>query len=115
VKIKYSAVVDGHFYTKTLATDEQAECHLFWQMRKVYTCLYGVSFHRDNPTTCGEQCGRGGDKGPYEDEEILKIVVIQKRTNIHPAAWTEELDHEGSDLDNEDLMIPNPFETSNWS
>jgi hypothetical protein len=60
--------------------------------------------------------------GEYSEPNVLhmsdlKIVVIRKQTNLDPAIWKGQFEHDGSDPEepaNKGLMIPNPFEERNW-
>jgi BTB/POZ domain-containing protein KCTD9 len=64
----------------TLAT-EDIECHPFQKTEKVYICPRQICQHRGNPHACGKMCAkaRGDDGAEFEDEVVLKALVVRKR------------------------------------
>lgn len=65
---------------KTYDSNVQLEYYPTRKMEKVYVCPRGIYVHRGNPSACGRQCQRArGDEDVFEDEEVLKTVVIKKK------------------------------------
>jgi BTB/POZ domain-containing protein KCTD9 len=64
----------------TLAT-EDVECHPFQKTKKVYICPRQIWTHRGNPRACGKMCAkaRGDDEAEFEDEIVVKTLVVRKR------------------------------------
>lgn len=95
IKIRYSAdELEGTSWSETRSMDEYVEYHPLWQTKKVYICPRGIFVHRGNPSACGRQCmnAQGDAKNVYEDEQILKTLVIRKQTIVDQAVCAEGLD-----------------------
>ncbi|SLM35714.1 Potassium channel tetramerisation-type BTB domain [Lasallia pustulata] len=84
MKIAYSAVelegADG--FDEITKTDMEVEYHPVWRTKRVYICPRSIDVHRGNPLACGRSCrnAQGNAEDEYEDEEVLKTLVIRKRT-----------------------------------
>lgn len=66
----------------TRDTDVDLEWYPTWGTRKVYVCPRGIYVHRGNPSACGKDCRRrqGDADDVYEDEVILRTLVMEKQT-----------------------------------
>ncbi|KAI9770328.1 MAG: hypothetical protein M1840_003487 [Geoglossum simile] len=84
VKIRHTIVeVDNvENLSGVVETDTKVEYHPSRIIRKVYLCPRGIFVHRGDPSRCGRQCrnAKSGSDDEYEDEEVLKTVVIHRRT-----------------------------------
>ncbi|KAI9842362.1 MAG: hypothetical protein M1837_007282 [Sclerophora amabilis] len=84
VKIAYSAIGAENLssYDDTTATDVELDYHFTWTTKQAYVCPRGIVVHRGNPSYCGNACwkSRADEDDPYEEETVLKKVVIKKRT-----------------------------------
>jgi len=67
---------------KTSQANVQVEYHPTWTTRKVYVCPRDIPRHRGDPSACGRACreAQGYADDVYEKEEVLKTVVISRRT-----------------------------------
>ncbi|RFU33670.1 hypothetical protein B7463_g2676, partial [Scytalidium lignicola] len=95
IKIKYTAAeLEGSSFSETRSADEQVEYRPTWQTRKVYICPRGISVHRGDPGACGRQCknAQGGEGNMFEDEQILRTLVIWKQIIFDQAACMQEYD-----------------------
>lgn len=56
-----------------------------WEREKVYICPREIAVHRGKPQLCGKDCEtkRKGGK-VYEVNTVLKMVVVEKRTEFRP-------------------------------
>ncbi|TGO28753.1 hypothetical protein BPAE_0023g00180 [Botrytis paeoniae] len=81
-------------WSESHSTDENAEYHPRWDTEKVYICPRGIGVHRGNANACGRQCEnvRGDSEYIYEDEPVLKTLVIRKKVVVDQAACMEGLD-----------------------
>ncbi|KAF2191928.1 hypothetical protein K469DRAFT_718990 [Zopfia rhizophila CBS 207.26] len=77
----------------THSTDVDLEWRSMWGTKKVYICPRGIYVHRGNPHACGRDCRRAqGDADDiYEDEPVLRTLVIEKQTIFDPYACVEGL------------------------
>ncbi len=75
---KMEGINDLHDLTKS---NEEVEYYPFQTKEKVYVCPRGLSVHRGKPNACGRLCerARGDDSDEYEDEDILRTLVIRKK------------------------------------
>ena len=84
VKIMHTVVeVDGvGNLVEVATTDTTLEYHLGRVTEKVYVCPRGIPVHRGDQRRCGRQCmsAQAGSDILYEDEEVLKTVVVRKQT-----------------------------------
>lgn len=66
---------------KTLA-NEEVDYHAFETTREVYVCPRGIFVHRGDSSRCGKDCikARGMGSVEYEEEPVLKVLLIRKRT-----------------------------------
>ncbi|KAI9866466.1 MAG: hypothetical protein M1813_001016 [Trichoglossum hirsutum] len=83
VKIEYSAVEreeSGGNIIEMTGADTEIAYHPVWKTKRVYVCPRGI--HRGNPGGCGKLCRRvqGEEEDEYEDEEVLKVLVVRKQT-----------------------------------
>ena len=94
MKIEYSAVeLDGaNSIAETMRTDMEVEYHPVWKTQKVYVCPRGIYIHRGDPGACGKLCqkAKGNAEDEYVDEEVLKTLVIRKRTVFDQNVCLEE-------------------------
>ncbi|KAM0159752.1 hypothetical protein ACHAQE_004798 [Botrytis cinerea] len=84
------------FWSETQSTDESVEYYPRWDTKKVYICPRGIGVHRGNSSACGRQCEsvRGDSEYIYEDEPVLKTLVIRKQLVVDQTACMEGLDEE---------------------
>ena len=86
VKIEYSTeLISGESAVVTTRTaDIVVEYHPAWKTNKVYICPREIYAHRGNQNACGRQCrnAQGDRDDRYEDELVLKMVAIHKRTKF---------------------------------
>lgn len=63
----------------------------FFEEDQVYLCPRGFALHRGRPGACGKQCKKvqGEADDIYVTERVLKMVVVEKRTEIDWAACVE--------------------------
>ena len=94
VKVEYSAEeFEGcRELTQSYCSNLQMEYHPTWMTKKVYICPRGIWIHRGNPSACGRSCMKAqGDTGnQFEDEDVLKTVVISKRTVFNSGLCLQE-------------------------
>ncbi|EON67784.1 hypothetical protein W97_07039 [Coniosporium apollinis CBS 100218] len=71
----------------------------FFEEEQVYICPRGIALHRGRPGACGKQCKKvqGDTEDIYVTEEVLKMVVIEKRTTILRDSCTELADWSDQD------------------
>ncbi|KAF5873562.1 uncharacterized protein Bfra_005025 [Botrytis fragariae] len=96
VKI-YSSVEElDDLWSESLNTDQNVEYRPRWDTKKVYICPRGIYVHRGNSSACGRQCEnvRGDSDYIYENEPVLKTLVIRKKIVVDQAACMEGLDEE---------------------
>ncbi|KAH0565715.1 hypothetical protein GP486_000879 [Trichoglossum hirsutum] len=69
--------------TETIeGADTEIEYHPVWKTQKVYVCPRGIGRHRGHPEACGRKCrgAQGDEEAKYEDEEVLRMLVVRKET-----------------------------------
>lgn len=61
-----------------------------WGTEKVYQCPRNIDVHMGNPSACGRACerARGDERYTYIDRDILRTVIITKRTTIDEVSPT---------------------------
>ncbi|TGO62778.1 hypothetical protein BCON_0017g00190 [Botryotinia convoluta] len=96
VKICSSVEELDDLWSESLSTDENVEYRPRWDTKEVYICPRGIDVHRGNSSACGRQCKsvRGDSEYIYEDEPVLKTLVIRKKVVFDQAACMEGLDEE---------------------
>ena len=64
--------------------------HPVWGTEKVYQCPRNIFVHIGNPNACGRACDRArSDEGDtYIDREILRTLIITKKTTISEVSPT---------------------------
>ncbi|KAF7930163.1 hypothetical protein BELL_0086g00110 [Botrytis elliptica] len=82
------------FWSETQWTDENVAYHPRWDTEEVYICPREIDVHKGNESACGRQCENvRGDSGyKYEDEPILKTLVIRRKLVVDQEACLEGLD-----------------------
>ena len=84
VKIKHTAVeLEGvEQIPETIEADTELEYQTARTVKKVYVCPRGIFVHRGNPNNCGKLCrkSQGDAEDEYVDEEVLRTLVIRRRT-----------------------------------
>ncbi|KAI9778590.1 MAG: hypothetical protein M1839_007983 [Geoglossum umbratile] len=84
VKFFHTAVeVDGaDELGEVITADVEIEYHPARAVEKVYVCPRGIPGHRGSPSSCGKACRntKGDAEDKYEDEDVLRVVIIRKRT-----------------------------------
>lgn len=75
----------------TRGIDVDLEWYPMWETRKVYICPRGIYVHRGDPRACGKDCRRAqGDADDiYEDEPVLRTLVVEKQTIFDAHACVE--------------------------
>ena len=90
LKIERTAdVVDGiETLCETRSTEFDVEYYPAWKAKQVYLCPRGIFAHRGDPQACGKACRKvqGDADDAYEEEHILQVVVIRKRTVLNNQA-----------------------------
>ena len=76
---------------ETTGTDIETDFYPIWTTEKVYVCPRNIVVHRGNPSACGRTCKRvqGDADDEYEDEPLLRTVVIRKRIIFDQQACIE--------------------------
>ncbi|TGO40727.1 hypothetical protein BHYA_0032g00060 [Botrytis hyacinthi] len=94
VRVHCSVEELDDFWSETQWTDENVVYHPRWDTEEVYICPREIDVHRGNESACGRQCENvRGDSGyKYEDEPILKTLVIRKKFVVDQEACLEGLD-----------------------
>ncbi|KAF7901774.1 uncharacterized protein EAF01_007073 [Botrytis porri] len=93
----YSSVEElNDLWSESLSTEEIVEYRPRWDTKQVYICPRGLGVHRGNSNACGRQCerARGDSEYIYENEPVLKTLVIRKKLVVDQAACMEGLDEE---------------------
>ncbi|KAF7881024.1 uncharacterized protein EAF02_006915 [Botrytis sinoallii] len=80
--------------SETQWTDENVVYHPRWDTEEVYICPREIDVHKGSESACRRQCENvRGDSGyKYEDEPILKTLVIRKKLVVDQEACLEGLD-----------------------
>lgn len=62
----------------------EVEYHPAWTTRKVYICPRRISVHNGDPSACRRACrkSQGDAEDEFEDEEVLRTIVISRRTGV---------------------------------
>lgn len=72
--------------------DIDVACFPRWTSRKVYLCPRRIHVHRGDPSACGRLCrkAQGDAEDEYQDEPVLKTLVMQKETVFKRSVCIEE-------------------------
>lgn len=94
VKIVRSArVLEGvGNVSETAGADVKVEHHVTWKTKKVYVCPRAIYVHMGDRNACGRLCRNARIDGvdEYEDEEVLKVFEVRKRTVLDPKMCVEQ-------------------------
>ena len=65
--------------------------HPTWGTEKVYQCPSSIFLHMGNPNACGRACDktRGDEGDTYIDREILRTLIITKKTVFSGASASD--------------------------
>ncbi|KAF2199004.1 hypothetical protein GQ43DRAFT_450596 [Delitschia confertaspora ATCC 74209] len=71
--------------------DVNVTCIPTWTKNKIYVCPRGIPVHRGNRHACGRACNnaKGEAKDVYDEEMILRAVVVERRTVFDGEACVE--------------------------
>ncbi len=74
------------------STDMAVQYYPRWQTKKVYICPCGIAVHRGGPNSCGRRYGnaRGASGYQYEDEQVLKILVVRSESLFIWGLWLKD-------------------------
>jgi BTB/POZ domain-containing protein KCTD9 len=94
LKTHYSATEVEGIVTYEIPRDPntEREYHPAWGTKKVYVCPRGIVVHRGKPLVCGKDCRRaqGDDDDIYEEELVLRILIVEKQTIFDTQACVAE-------------------------
>jgi BTB/POZ domain-containing protein KCTD9 len=84
VKTLYSptTVLEGAGQQLSRVSNIEVEYYPAWGTKKVYVCPRGIYVHRGKPDACGRDCMKvqGGADDQYDEEPVLRTLVIEKQT-----------------------------------
>ncbi|QPH16129.1 hypothetical protein C2857_000691 [Epichloe festucae Fl1] len=88
IHLSYAIEMDEDYSSKNFTSNSGTAVEFYptWDAQKVYVCPRGIPVHRGDPGRCGRQCKeeRGDDEIKYDDETVLRMVVVRKQVVVRP-------------------------------
>ncbi|MCJ1479066.1 hypothetical protein MMC13_007750 [Lambiella insularis] len=92
VKVTHTVSKDDDYQGgESLNTSQEIEYFPKWGTKEIYVCPRQIPSHKGSQGSCGRQCAsaRGTNPIRYEEEEVLKMVMVRKTTSIAPLPWPQ--------------------------
>jgi hypothetical protein len=91
--------LEGLHWIDVKSSQEVGEYAPRWVTERVYLCPRRIDVHRGNQGKCGRACAnaRGDGEDEFEDEEVLKTVVVRKQIVVRHQKF---VGGRGGDVDN---------------
>ncbi|PQE14375.1 BTB POZ domain-containing protein [Rutstroemia sp. NJR-2017a BBW] len=94
--------LEGKHFSDVRGSDEVGDYSWRWHTNRTYLCPRRIPVHKGNPKACGQLCSEARVEGvtEYEEEEVLKTLVVRKQIIVDHQACVGGRD--GDDDTNDD-------------